>query len=81
MLFPLASPLKIVGSLEDKVLLILKEVFTCNITHSMAYLRGVRNMSYILQQKVVLHSPLVRVDQLLGVWVPEFSLDQLQTTY
>lgn len=39
MLFPLASPLKTVASLEDEALLMLKEVFTCNITYSMAYLR------------------------------------------
>lgn len=39
MIFPLTSLLKTVASLEDKILLILKEVFTCNIAYFMAYLR------------------------------------------
>lgn len=39
MLFPSASPLKRVPSLEDEVLWIFKEVFACNSTYSLACLR------------------------------------------
>lgn len=54
MLFSLASPLETVASLGDRVLLILKYVFTSKITYSTAWLRGERKVCDKLGQEAAL---------------------------